>query len=58
MFVTIKFGKLRKISVQCQLREKKHQYFSIASLSTDSLIVGHAVFIVFRIVFCTILSRF
>jgi hypothetical protein len=28
---------------QCQLRDKKHQYFSIVSLPTDSVIVFHAV---------------
>jgi hypothetical protein len=33
-----------KTSGQCQLRnKKKHQYFSIVSLSTDSIIVDHAV---------------
>jgi hypothetical protein len=32
-----------KKSSQCQLRHKKHQYFSIVSLSTDSVIVDHAV---------------
>jgi DNA repair protein RadC len=33
-----------KKSCQCQLRDKKHQYFSIFSLPTDSVIVDHAVF--------------
>jgi hypothetical protein len=28
---------------QCELRDKKHQYFSIVSLPTDSVIVDHAV---------------
>jgi hypothetical protein len=32
-----------KKSGQCQLRVKKHQYFSIVSLPTDSVIVDHAV---------------
>jgi acyl CoA:acetate/3-ketoacid CoA transferase beta subunit len=32
-----------KKSGQCQLRDKKHQYFSIVSLPTDSVIVDHAV---------------
>jgi hypothetical protein len=32
-----------KKSDQCQLRDKKHQYFSIVSLPTDSVIVDHAV---------------
>jgi hypothetical protein len=32
-----------KKSGQCQLRDKKHQYFSIVSLLTDSVIVDHAV---------------
>jgi hypothetical protein len=33
-----------KNSGQCQLRDKKHQYFSIVySLPTDSIIVDHAV---------------
>jgi hypothetical protein len=30
-------------SGKCQLRDKKHQYFSIVSLPTDSVIVDHAV---------------
>jgi hypothetical protein len=30
-----------KKSRQCQLRDKKHQYFSIVSLPTDSVIVDH-----------------
>jgi hypothetical protein len=34
-----------KKSGQCQLRDKKHQYFSIVSLPTDSVIVGHAVYL-------------
>jgi hypothetical protein len=34
-----------KKSGQCQLRDKKHQYFSIVSLPTHSVIVDHAVFI-------------
>jgi hypothetical protein len=33
-----------KTSGQCQLRDKKkHQYFSIVSLPTESVIVDHAV---------------
>jgi hypothetical protein len=32
-----------KKSGQCQLCDKKHQYFSIVSLPTDSVIVDHAV---------------
>jgi hypothetical protein len=32
-----------KKSDQWQLRDKKHQYFSIVSLPTDSVIVDHAV---------------
>jgi hypothetical protein len=32
-----------KKSGQCPLRDKKHQYFSIVSLPTDSVIVDHAV---------------
>jgi hypothetical protein len=32
-----------KKSGQFQLRDKKHQYFSIVSLPTDSVIVDHAV---------------
>jgi hypothetical protein len=32
-----------KKSGQCQLRNKKHQYFSIVSIPTDSVIVDHAV---------------
>jgi hypothetical protein len=32
-----------KKSGQTQLRDKKHQYFSIVSLPTDSVIVDHAV---------------
>jgi hypothetical protein len=28
---------------QCQLRDKKHQYFSIVSLPTDSVIIDQAV---------------
>jgi archaellum component FlaG (FlaF/FlaG flagellin family) len=32
-----------KRSGQCQLRDKKHQYFSIVSLPTDSVVVDHAV---------------
>jgi hypothetical protein len=42
-------------SGQCQLRDKKHQYFSNVSLPTDSVIVDHAVhtknFIVFKYFF-------
>jgi hypothetical protein len=34
-----------KKSCQCQLQDKKHQYFSIVSLPTDSVIVDHTVFI-------------
>jgi hypothetical protein len=30
-------------SGQCQLRNKKHQYFSVVSLPTDSVIIDHAV---------------
>jgi hypothetical protein len=33
-----------KKSSQCQLRDKKHQYFSIVSLPTDTVIVDHAVY--------------
>jgi hypothetical protein len=32
-----------KKSGQNQLRDKKHQYFSIVSLPTDSVIVDHAI---------------
>jgi hypothetical protein len=32
-----------KKSDQCQLRDKKHQYFSIVSLPTDSVILDRAV---------------
>jgi hypothetical protein len=32
-----------KTSIQCQLQDKKHQYISIVSLPTDSVIVNHAV---------------
>jgi acid stress-induced BolA-like protein IbaG/YrbA len=32
-----------KTSGQCQLRDKKHEYFSIVSLLIDSVIVDHAV---------------
>jgi hypothetical protein len=32
-----------KKSGECQLRDKKHPYFSIVSLPTDSVIVDHAV---------------
>jgi hypothetical protein len=39
-----------KKSGQCQLRDKKHQYFSTVSLPTDSDIVDHAVF-------CTIIKK-
>jgi hypothetical protein len=39
-----------KKSGQCQLRDKKHQYFSIVSLPTGSVIADHAV--------CTILYSF
>jgi hypothetical protein len=35
-------SQVKKIS-QCELRDKKHQYFSIVSLPTDSVIVDHAV---------------
>jgi hypothetical protein len=34
---------------QCQLRDKKHQYFSIVSLPTDSAIVDHAVAVLYRL---------
>jgi hypothetical protein len=34
-----------KKSGRCQLQDKKHQHFSIVPLSTDSVIVDHAVFI-------------
>jgi hypothetical protein len=30
-------------SGQCQLRDKKHQYFSSVSLPTDSVIVDHTI---------------
>jgi hypothetical protein len=35
-------SQVKKFS-QCELRDKKHQYFSIVSLLTDSVIVDHAV---------------
>jgi hypothetical protein len=35
-------SQVKKFS-QCELRHKKHQYFSIVSLPTDSVIVDHAV---------------
>jgi hypothetical protein len=35
-------SQVKKFS-QCKLRDKKHQYFSIVSLPTDSVIVDHAV---------------
>jgi hypothetical protein len=35
-------SQVKKFS-QCELRDKKHQYFSIVSLPTDSVIVDHAV---------------
>jgi hypothetical protein len=35
-------SQVKKFS-QYELRDKKHQYFSIVSLPTDSVIVGHAV---------------
>jgi hypothetical protein len=34
-----------KKSGEWQLRDKKHQYFSIVSLPTDSVIVDHAVYL-------------
>jgi hypothetical protein len=40
-----------KTSGQCQLRDKKHQYFSIVSLPTDSVIVDHAVLIIVNKIF-------
>jgi hypothetical protein len=50
----LKLSQVKK-SGQCQLRDKKHQYFSIVSLPTDSVIVDHAVytknFIVFKYFF-------
>jgi hypothetical protein len=36
---------LVKKSGQCQLRDKKHQYFSIVSLPTESVIVDDAVYL-------------
>jgi hypothetical protein len=33
-----------KKSGECQLRDKKHQHFSIILLPTDSVFVDHAVF--------------
>jgi hypothetical protein len=38
----------KKKSSQCQLWDKKHQYFSIVSLPTDSVIVDHAVSIKYQ----------
>jgi hypothetical protein len=38
----LRSSKVKK-SCQCQLRDKKTHYFSIASLPTDSVIVDHAV---------------
>jgi hypothetical protein len=35
-------SQVKKFS-QCELRDKKHQHFSIVSLPTDSVIVDHAV---------------
>jgi hypothetical protein len=35
-------SQVKKFS-QCELRDKKHQYFSIVSLPTDSVFVDHAV---------------
>jgi hypothetical protein len=35
-------SQVKKFS-QCELRGKKHQYFSTVSLPTDSVIVDHAV---------------
>jgi hypothetical protein len=35
-------SQVKKFS-QCELRDKKHQYFSIVSLPTDSVIVDHDV---------------
>jgi hypothetical protein len=32
-----------KTSIQCELRDKKHQYFSIVSLPTNLVIFDHAV---------------
>jgi hypothetical protein len=43
-------SQVKKFS-QCELRGKKHQYFSIVSLPTDSVIVDHAV-LPFEIVQC------
>jgi hypothetical protein len=37
-------------SDKCQFRDKKnHQYFSIVSLPTDSVIVDHAVFVTLNV---------
>jgi hypothetical protein len=36
-------SQVKKFS-QCELRDKKHQYFSIISLLTDSVIVDHPVY--------------
>jgi hypothetical protein len=35
-------SQVKKFS-ECELRDKKYQYFSIVSLPTDSVIVDHAV---------------
>jgi hypothetical protein len=42
-------SQVKKFS-QCKLRDKKHQYFSIVSLPTDSVIVDHAVSYVILII--------
>jgi hypothetical protein len=55
----LKLSQVKK-SGQCQLRDKKHQYFSIVSLPTDSVIVDHAVytknFIVFKYFFLNLID--
>jgi hypothetical protein len=45
-----------KTSGQCQLREKKHQYFSIISLPTDSVTVDQAVYLLSSIDCCIVTS--
>jgi hypothetical protein len=54
-------SQVKKFS-DCELRDKKHQYFSIVSLPTDSVIVDHAVFysqlLLFILLNCVDLSNF
>jgi hypothetical protein len=45
-----------KKSGQCHLREKKHQYFSIVSLPTDSVIADHAVLLLVILLFNVIVD--